>query len=194
MQENPKFQQIIKTGKALFWKFGVRRVSIEEICREASVSKVTFYKHFKNKVELAKYILETTFNEAVIEYRSIMDSDIPFVEKVNKTIQMKLDNADQYSKEFLEDLYKGNVPELHDYIMKYSEENFKMVAIDYTKAQQEGHIRKDFNIEFMMVFLNKMIEMAGDPNFTSLYKSTHDMVKEFTHLFFYGIIERENNE
>jgi len=43
--ENQKYNQIIDTSKKLFWKYGIKRVTIEEICREAGVSKMTFYKH-----------------------------------------------------------------------------------------------------------------------------------------------------
>ena len=49
---NPKYLDIFKTAKDLFWKYGIKRVSIEEICKEAKVSKMTFYKFFPNKIEL----------------------------------------------------------------------------------------------------------------------------------------------
>ena len=54
-----KQDQIIQAGRHLFWKYGMKRVSIEEICREAGVSKMTFYKYFANKTALALYILKT---------------------------------------------------------------------------------------------------------------------------------------
>jgi AcrR family transcriptional regulator len=41
---NLKLARIASTAEKLFMKFGIRRVSVEEICREASVSKMTFYK------------------------------------------------------------------------------------------------------------------------------------------------------
>ena len=46
-----KYQDIKKKGKELFWKYGTKRVTVEEICREAGVSKMTYYKFFKNKNE-----------------------------------------------------------------------------------------------------------------------------------------------
>ncbi|MDH5400751.1 MAG: TetR/AcrR family transcriptional regulator, partial [Cyclobacteriaceae bacterium] len=56
--QNRKYQAIFETAKELFWKYGIRRVTIEEICKEAGVSKMTFYKFFPNKVALANTILE----------------------------------------------------------------------------------------------------------------------------------------
>ncbi|RKY55424.1 MAG: hypothetical protein DRP89_03345 [Candidatus Neomarinimicrobiota bacterium] len=38
---------------------------MEVLCKTANVSKITFYKYFPNKTELAKYILTGYINEGV---------------------------------------------------------------------------------------------------------------------------------
>ncbi len=53
LENNEKYKDILETGQELFWKFGFRRVTIEEICKEAGISKMTFYKYFSNKMDLA---------------------------------------------------------------------------------------------------------------------------------------------
>ena len=47
------YQILFSTAKNLFFKFGLRRVSVEEICIKASVSKMTFYRNFNNKEHIA---------------------------------------------------------------------------------------------------------------------------------------------
>ena len=54
-----KYKDIMSTGKDLFWKYGMKRVTVEEICKEANVSKMTFYKYFGNKYELALAIIKS---------------------------------------------------------------------------------------------------------------------------------------
>ena len=49
-----KKEQIVHTAETLFTRYESKRVTVEEICRLARVSKMTFYKHFSNKVELIK--------------------------------------------------------------------------------------------------------------------------------------------
>ena len=49
--------QIVETAKDLFMRYGIRRVTIDEICRTAGASKMTFYKYFSNKIALLKEIL-----------------------------------------------------------------------------------------------------------------------------------------
>ena len=98
-----KRKQLIHTAKDLFFKYGIKRVTVEEICQEASVSKMTFYKHFKNKNELVKTMIIQMTDEAMEKYRKLMDSNIPFEEKVRETIHMKLEGTDQMSQEFFAD-------------------------------------------------------------------------------------------
>ncbi|MBL0024612.1 MAG: helix-turn-helix transcriptional regulator [Saprospiraceae bacterium] len=51
-KRSKSYLKIITTAKKLFWKHGSSRVTIEELCREAGVSKMTFYRHFNNKNEI----------------------------------------------------------------------------------------------------------------------------------------------
>ena len=62
---NPKQKQILETSKELFWKFGFKRVTIEEICKEAGVSKMTFYKYYPNKIELVKGLMKRVLSESL---------------------------------------------------------------------------------------------------------------------------------
>ena len=78
--ENQKLQQIYSTAKSLFMRYGFKRVSVEEICREANVSKMTFYKHFSNKFDLLRFILEQMVSDSFAEYREILEQDIPYSE------------------------------------------------------------------------------------------------------------------
>ena len=61
---NIKRELILKIAKKLFWKFGFKRVTIEEVCKEAAVSKMTFYKHFPNKMAVVKTLLQEVFQDA----------------------------------------------------------------------------------------------------------------------------------
>jgi len=190
---NPKKQQIITTARDLFWKYGFRRVSIEEICREANVSKMTFYKHFNNKDELAKYIIDLITGIAMKKYREIMDNDIPFIKKVEKSIQLKMESSNEMSQEFFDDFHKNASPELREHFNKLVRANLQTIQNDYIKAQKKGDVRSDINPNFILYYLDKILEMAKDENIIRLYKSPPDLINELTRFFFYGILPRGKN-
>jgi len=188
MVKSKKHQQIIDTARDLFWHHGIRRVSVEEICQTAGVSKMTFYKYFKNKIDLALFILNKTFLEGIAKYKSIMAQKIPYSEKAQEMIQMKLEQTRDISQEMLKDWMQGSIPEVVELMERMKQENFKLLLDDMIAAQNNGEIRKDINPQFILYFLNKMIEMAGDEQMINMYESTQSLTAELINLFFYGIL------
>ena len=66
-----KSQLIVETATDLFMRYGVKRVTVEEICQTAKISKMTFYKYFKNKKVLAEHIIYSILDYAQIEFDAI---------------------------------------------------------------------------------------------------------------------------
>jgi len=184
---NDKYEDILKAGQDLFWKFGIKKVSIEEICREAGVSRVTFYKYFTNKENLAYIILKSLTDRSIKTYREIMDADIPFEKKVKKTIEMKMEFSEHMSHELLNDVLNGDFPALFEFINTSRVTSMKMIEDDYRKAQKSGEIRKDLKIELVIYFLNKMQEMVNDPALEKYYSDSGEMISDLIHFFFFGL-------
>jgi AcrR family transcriptional regulator len=188
---NPKMTQILQTGRDLFWKFGFRRVTVEELCREAGVSKMTFYKFFSNKMDLVKTIMNDFVNASIARYRAIMDSDLPYTDKVYRMVQLKREQTEAMSNEFFRDYTSQADPEMLQYVQEMSANTFQMFLDDLSNAQKEGHIRKDVKVEFILYFLNHMMEMVHDEKLLSLYDTPQDLALEIINFFFYGLLSRE---
>lgn len=185
-----KLKEILVAAKELFWKYGFKRVTIEEVCREANVSKMTFYKHFKNKMELIKYLLNHIYDKAIKQYREIMDSDIPFYEKVKKTLDLKMEQSKNISNEFMNDYLRHADSEMVKFLNQKMDENLKMIVNDYIQAQKKGDIRKDIKPEFILYILNHLQEIVKDEQLEKIYDNPQDIIMEFTNFFFYGILPR----
>jgi AcrR family transcriptional regulator len=56
---------IIKTAGELFFRLGIRSVSIDDICRELGMSKKTFYVYFGSKDELVEQLLRANVEYVV---------------------------------------------------------------------------------------------------------------------------------
>lgn len=188
--DNQKLQQIYSTAKFMFMRYGFKRVSIEEICREAGISKMTFYKFFSNKFDLLKFILEQITADSFAEYREILAQDIPYAEKVKLMIQMKMKYTDELSQEFFNDLYKNAEPELVEFWQQKTQAMLELVLEDLKAAQAQGNVRSEIKPEFILYFLNHIFEMVKDDRLLRLYDSPQALVNELTRFFFYGILPR----
>ena len=188
---NPKRELILKTGKELFWKYGYKRVTIEEVCKEAGISKMTYYKYFTNKIDLVKTIMDNILSDSLEKYKRIMASDIPYPEKVVAMLHLKRDQIETMSSEFFRDYVQSGDPELISYLEQLSGESMQMFVDDFKKAQENGDIRKDLKIEFIMYIMNHLVEMAQEEALINMYDEPQDLVMEITNFLFYGILNRE---
>jgi AcrR family transcriptional regulator len=187
-----KFEAIVNAAKSLFWKHGIKRVTIEEICQNAGVSKMTCYKYFSNKTAIAKYLIEDMFESGVKAYKEIYNSDIPFEEKVKKMVDLKMSNAHEMSQELLDDIYKYQDEDLSDTIEDIKNKMIGIYLDDFHDAQKTGEIRSDVKPEFLLYFLNNMTEMFTDQRLVALYNNPEQMIAEVMNFFFYGIMPRKN--
>jgi AcrR family transcriptional regulator len=187
---SPKKKQILAKGKELFFKHGFKRVTIEEICEAASVSKMTYYKYFSNKMDLVKMIMEKNLEESLAKYNKLMQSDIPFTEKIEQQIQMKMEGTLEISSEFLDDLLIHGEPEMMKYMSEMTQQILGMVHNDYMEAQKKGEIREDVKPGFIIYFLNHIYEMLKDEQLIKMYNNPNELAMELINFFFYGIAKR----
>lgn len=188
---NEKYLDIVREAKALFWKHGIKKVSVEEICTNAGTSRVTFYKYFENKEKLALTILKDIVVEGMKEYNDILKSDFDYPSKIEKIISMKMRRSDDLSREFLNDLYGSDFPEIQAYFQKVTIENLMIFENDFRDAQSRGEIRKDIKVEFIMAILNRLTDMTRDESLVALYGNAGKLISEFNRFFFYGVVQRD---
>jgi len=185
--QNIKYKHILSAGKDLFWKHGIKRVSVEEICTQANVSKMTFYKFFKNKRELAIAILDKTVGAALQNYKELIAKDCSFTDKVNAMLQMKMEGAKDASQEFIMDIYQNPALNLLPYMEELGKKSLALTIDFLLDSQKKGFIRKEIKIDFILYYFNQMLKMTTDAALLSKYDKPEDLIMEATEFFFYGI-------
>lgn len=186
MEENKKYTSIINAGKDLFYKHGFKRITVGEVCRKAGVSKMTFYKFFTDKTDLAKKIFNAMVEDGEGQFRKIMSDDSPSEEKIRKLIMMKFDGTTDISQEFLQDFYTGS-GELKEYVEERTRKAWDLLIDDFKNAQKAGYFRQDFKPELMIKIQGKLAELLDDSSVTSMYGSRQELIMEFAKFMFYGV-------
>jgi len=186
-------QAILKSAKKLFWKYGIQKVTVEEICKEAGISKMTFYRRYVNKDHAAAEILEEIMQDGVRKYKAIMSQQKSFPEKVNEVLEMEYDEATNLSPEFIKDIYQKDDSELSDIIQKYTEISQKLLIKDFENAKKEGWVRAEVKPDFIIYMLNLLQEKLQDKEFLALFNSVQEAIAEIGDFFFYGIFIKKRN-
>jgi predicted DNA-binding protein YlxM (UPF0122 family) len=92
------------SGSCSAFRAYLDKVSIRDIAAEANISVVTIYNHFRNKDGLILEIVKQTVHDQLESFRSVMEINVPFSEK----IRMLMFNKAQAIADFHPDFAKWN--------------------------------------------------------------------------------------
>lgn len=184
-------ERIKEAAKELFWKRGISKVSVEEICAEASVSKMSFYRTYSNKLELAELILMEFANEGMIEFDRIVESEVSFNDKIHQILEYKYQRASDISKDLMLDIY-ANIPELLQHLLAKADSAKQKFVDLLAQAQSSGEISSAFKVDFLVYMLDVFQAAVSDPKCVNLFSSTEEVTRSMSELFFYGIFPHES--
>ena len=51
-------ERILETAQVLFFKYGIRSISMDDIAKELSISKKTIYQYYKDKDEVVHMLMQ----------------------------------------------------------------------------------------------------------------------------------------
>jgi AcrR family transcriptional regulator len=187
VQRNSKKQvQILITAEDLFSRYGLKKVSVEEICRKAGASKMTFYKYFPNKSDLFRQIWNLWIEEGYDYLDEVNERDIPFPEKIRLILEYKLDFAARMNPDLIEEI-------LHTDLDMHALTTRLMAWL--LKAQARGDIRSEIRPEFLLAAFDKVYYgLTRDDELRKLYPDIAEFTKEIFNFYFYGIMGKPATE
>jgi len=183
-----KKEQLEFTAKELFWKHGFKKVSIDEICKKANVSRKTFYTFYENKNALVIFILQAMVEVIKESYEDILNADIPFADKMEKMLVMKLKMSESLSMEFVADFYNPDAGEILDYFKRMSEDSIATSREFFRQAQEKGEMNPNLNLDYVMWMIQKVMELCSTPELLSMFPNAQSLTRQISESVLYGIM------
>jgi AcrR family transcriptional regulator len=179
-----KRDQIFRTAERLFSRYGSKRVTVEEICKEAGAAKMTFYKYFRNKRELVRAIRDQWVEQGFAKFDEIKALDIPFVEKVNLMTRWKAEFFSRMSSEFIQEM--ASIDEVLVEAKRRFLENLM-------EAQEQGEVRADLSPELIWLVVEKLSELTKDGSWQPLFSDFSEYQRQMRTLLFFGMLTRPDS-
>lgn len=180
-----KKEQVVLTAEKLFIRYGSKRITVEEICRQAQVSKMTFYKHFSNKVALVRHIRDLYVEKGFRKFDEIKDLDIPFARKIDCMTQWKVEFGTRINAEFIREMVSI------DDVVADAKQRFLNNLKD---ARTKGEIRNDIDLEFLWMVTEKLYELVKDGTWKAVFTDFSQYQQQVRTLIFYGLLSRKEVE
>lgn len=179
-----KKQAILQAALDLFQQFGVQKVTIAEIAKEANVSQVTIYNYFESKDNLIREVFQFYVDGIWQEQKQLLQSDLPFHDKLEKIIFGKTFEANHISERFFEDFMKDYASG-NSYVEKlYVEEALPLYIEFFQQGRKEGLIDPTISDEAILFYLQMFREYMQRRD---VAEKVLPIADELTKLFFYGL-------
>lgn len=91
-----KQTHIVRSAQLLFTQFGLRKITTDDIATEASVSKATIYKYFKNKTEIFNRVIHDEADSLLASIREAVNAEEKAVEKLRAHLLIRLGKVSDF--------------------------------------------------------------------------------------------------
>ncbi|WP_342756054.1 TetR/AcrR family transcriptional regulator [Kineothrix sedimenti] len=146
-----KKHKILEAAVELFSARGIQKVSITEISAKACASQVTIYKYFNSKENLARCALEHYYNELLQSFIDVIDSDLPFAEKIEQAFFAPMQKSPAAISSFWDDAISEK---LRDITLEYEQKITPHMLRFIEQGYECGYFNKSYSAETLLIYLN----------------------------------------
>jgi TetR/AcrR family transcriptional regulator, cholesterol catabolism regulator len=181
--------KILEEAERLFWKYGVRSITMDDIAKRLAISKKTIYQHFTDKEDILIQVTQFRLNkDHEMVACAAVDSQTPIHEILAMLDELRK-NADKVNPTLMMDI-KRYYPRAWELYLKFKEEFILKVMIDnIRRGIRDGYFRADLNPEILARMRVEQVEMAFE---MSVFPAdTYDMMtiqQALTHHFVRGLL------
>jgi AcrR family transcriptional regulator len=151
---------VLERVRELFFKYGVRSVSMDDICRDLGISKKKLYQLFSSKNELVEKLLELErenfkiiFDTYNFEGVNAIDILLTVSKEVGERFRDVSPSMTFDLVKYYPDIYNKHVEDRIDFI-------FKKIRINLEKGINQGVYRDDLSVELVArLYIRRLIDL-----------------------------------
>ena len=155
-------ERILKGAEELFFRYGIRSITMDEIARHLGMSKKTIYQFYSDKDEVIHTLMKEKLKEDEREFRQVSELSANFVEEVFGHMKKIGSIIGTANPNLFYDLQKYH-PSSWKMFRDFKEECiFRMVEESLERGKKQGLVRLDVNTRIMARLRIEEIEMGFD--------------------------------
>jgi AcrR family transcriptional regulator len=182
---NPELLNILEKVAALYMRYGIKSITMDDVARELGMSKKTLYQYVENKNDLVEKVVDYVINLKECDFKKIDDIEMNAVEKLIEVNMHIVTSMKDYNPATEYDL-KKYYPELYAKMHSVRRQRmYDSILANIKKGKEEGLYRKELNEEIIArMQVSRFLTMHED----ELLSKNDIQRSEFIHeLFIYHI-------
>ncbi len=174
-------ENILKSVEALISKYGISKVSVNDIAHKAGVSQVTIYNLFGSKDKLIQACIQTICNRFIERFREIIKMNKPYPEKLNEVLRYIVETSEAIG---LADIINQDNPQLS----KLMEGAWSQLFLEFIKqGKEQGYLNPDLSDEAIRIYLEFLKQSRNThPEIFAKIQRNPKLFRDFTFIILHG--------
>jgi AcrR family transcriptional regulator len=153
-------EKILKGVEELFFKYGIKNITMDEIARHLGMSKKTIYQYFKDKDEIVHSLMLHSLEQDKCRIKNTYANSKNVVEEVFKMMDEMREMFGRINPILFYELHKF-YPQTWEVFQEFkSTFILNMVEASLKRGQADGYIRNDIDLKIMSRHRVEMIQEA----------------------------------
>ena len=191
-RKGKKKESIRRASMDLFKTFGFRKVSINDIASKAGVSPATIYNHFGSKEELVRDVVKRLMLDTMERYWAIIDSEKPFLEKLELIIFDKTELSRQYEGELIQAV-ASNDPEIQEFVESIYQQAVKRQVNFLEEGKRLGYVNPELSQEAILLYFDILRKgFLAHPELFASPEHNAELVRDLASLYLYGLMGKKD--
>lgn len=187
-------ERIIKKATEMFFRYGVKSVTMDDISRELGISKKTLYLHFADKDELVYQMFSCEMENDECQWEELQNEYPNVIERLLKENEFMRDSFKDMNPSLLHDIKR-----FHPRTWASFEQHKKGFLLEQAKLTlqegiKEGYFRADIEIDILAVLRIEQIELGFSTHLFPANPSILDIQLIFMDHFIRGILTKKGLE
>ncbi|MBL7924446.1 MAG: TetR/AcrR family transcriptional regulator [Bacteroidia bacterium] len=181
-------QRIISESFALFARFGIKNVTMDDIARHLGMSKKTIYQHYDDKNKLVKAIVQASIEDHVRHFEDFVSVSKNAIEEMLHIMNYMSSTFAKINPNMFYDMQRYH-PEAWQHFRSFKEKKaYEHITANLEKGKSQGLYRKDFSIRILAQLRLEEVELAINPAcFPADKYNLHDVQVQLLDHFLHGI-------
>lgn len=190
MPDNDKERSIFQTASDLFERFGIRRVTMNELSQTLAMSKKTLYKYVASKDELVAKLMEFRMSRIQSSLEKVVFNDtLSFEEKLKSVFKFFNSELSKFNVSFVHEIQTQH-PAVWERMQELKAESIdRMFGTLIREGYKLGYVRQDVDPQVLIDMYTATLRQILTPSYIlSTNYSNTEIYNMIVKIYFQGIL------
>ena len=181
-------ERIIKEARGLFFKLGIRSVTMDDIAAQVGMSKKTLYQHFADKDELVDNLVDGEIGLMQNETMECINNSANAIEEIFISMEMANKHFTKMNPMVLFDLHKFHFNSFQKFMDHKNTFLMSVITDNLKRGLAENLYRTDTKIDIMAKYRLQMLMLPFDMEaYPPMQYNLIDVSNAMIENFLYGL-------